>query len=417
MVNDNIIGIFYIATGVYKNYFQKFIETINYCFPNKTKKLIIISDGLKEYDNMYINGVNITVEDFISYPYPYININKFQIIHHYAKKYKINNIVYFDSETYFFEKEESFYDDLLKQSKDKLISLIPSYFIKYTFRDFIYVVNTYTLWGQDNNFRDFDYFYSDNYDNININYKWIQTSFFICSFDILSKINNLLKDLILYNNRITGNKLNYSDELYINYLNLYYPELFHCDFYGISNDDDIPIVDSMFFYQKMFSYIEKQKLKFGGANYNFRMIMFNINSDNDINKFFIKHIHNFLLTTCNSHTINNMIFFNSIILSNEWFDDNHNIILERSFYSNKFLQLYENSDQIYIGFINKINEFTDNFNYDEFYDNDYDCIEGYDFDDIKNIKFNDIEMCCFSKRYIEAYFNNDNSFKPKKYKI
>jgi hypothetical protein len=145
--------------------------------------------------------------------------------------------------------------------------------------------------------------------------------------------------------------------------------------------------------------------------------MFNIDSDDDINKFFIKHINNFLLYSCNSHTINDKIFYSQINLNNEWFDNEHNIILERTFYTNNFIRLYEENEKIYIGFINKINDFSNKFDYDEFYDNDYDYIEGYSFDDIKNMKFNDIDMCCFSKRYIEAYFNNDVTFKPKKYKV
>ena len=91
--------------------------------------------------------------------------------------------------------------------------------------------------------------------------------------------------------------------------------------------------------------------------------------------------------------------------------------MERTFYTNNFIRLYEENEKIYIGFINKINDFSNKFDYDEFYDNDYDYIEGYSFDDIKNMKFNDIDMCCFSKRYIEAYFNNDLTFEPKKYKV
>ena len=418
MVNDNnIIGIFYIATGIYKQFFNKFLETIHYCFPNKIKKLIIISDGLKEYDNMYINGVNIIVEDFINYAYPFINIHKFNIIEHYALKHNIHNIVYFDAETCFFEKDIKFYDDLLKQSKDKLISLIPLYFYGITMREHIISSNVYSLTAQTEGFDDFSFFYkSYDYDTCDPNYKWIQTSFFICTLDYLKKLNILMNNLITYNSRIMGCKLCFSDEFYINYLNIYYPELFHADYYAYNGDDDIRL-DSMFFRQKYACPIDKQKVKFGNSNFNFRMIMFNIDSDDDINKFFIKHINNFLLYSCNSHTINDKIFYSQINLNNEWFDNEHNIILERTFYTNNFIRLYDENEKIYIGFINKINEFSDKFNYNEFYDNDYDYIEGYSFDDIKNIKFNDIDMCCFSKRYIEAYFNNDNSFKPKKYKI
>lgn len=418
MVNDNIIGIFYIATGIYKEYFPKFLETIHYCFPNKIKKLIVISDGLKEYDNNYINGVNIVVEDFISYPYPFININKLQIIYHYASKYNISNIVYFDSETYFIKKDEKFYNDLLQISKEKFISLITTFFINHNLRDHIYGMNSYTDFGEPNGFDDFKFFYNKNYQDNLSNYKWIQTSFFMCSINVLKKIYIIVKDLIAYNSRVMGCKLNYSDEFYINYLNLYYPELFHCDMYAINDNYDL--LDIMFFHHKYKTYTEKNKYKFGNLNFSFRMFLFNNNDDNEINKFFITHRNNFLLCSCNSHTISDKIFFDTINLDDVWFDDKHNIILEKGFYSNTFIRTYDFNicgNNFYIGFINKINDFSNNFDYDDFYYNDYDYIEGYSFDDIKNMKFKDIDMCCFSKRYIEAYFNNNLTFKPKKYKV
>lgn len=418
MVNDNIIGIFYIATGIYKQFFNKFLETINYCFPNKVKKLIVISDGLKEYDNMYVNGVNITVEDFINYPYPFININKLQIIQHYAIKHNINNIIYFDAETYFIKKDENFYDELLKKSNEKFISLIPIFFVEHTFRDHVYGMNTYTNFGETNNFDDLSFFYNNEQHNNLNNYKWIQTSFFMCSLDILSNINTIVKDLIAYNNRVMGCKLNYSDEFYINYLNLYYPELFYCDFYMLNKDYDFNF-DTMFFYQKYKSNYKKNTYKFGNLNYNFRMFLFNNNDDNEINKFFITHRNCFLLCSCNSHTINNKIFFDEIFLDDIWFDNDHNIILEKTFYSKTFIKTYDFDicgTNLYIGFINKINDFSNNFDYNKFYNEDFDYIEGYSFDDIKNMKFEDIDMCCFSKRYIEAYFNN-TEFKPKIFKL
>ena len=96
-MNNETIGIFYIATGVYKEYFENFINTIKYIFPGYNKELIIISDGLKEYDNKFINDAHVHVEDFINYPYPFININKLQIVNYYAEKYNINMIVYFDT--------------------------------------------------------------------------------------------------------------------------------------------------------------------------------------------------------------------------------------------------------------------------------------------------------------------------------
>ena len=243
----------------------------------------------------------------------------------------------------------------------------------------------------------------------------------MCSIDILKHIYIIVKDLISYNSRVMGCKLNYSDEFYVNYLNLYYSELFHCDFYAkdlYANAKKYNL-NTMFFHHKYKTYTEKNKYKFGNLNFSFRMFLFNNNDDNEINKFFITHRNNFLLCSCNSHTISDKIFFDTINLDDVWFDDEHNIILEKGFYSNTFIRTYDFNicgNNFYIGFINKINDFSNNFDYDDFYYNDYDYIEGYSFDDIKNMKFKDIDMCCFSKRYIEAYFNN-TEFKPKIFKL
>lgn len=238
----------------------------------------------------------------------------------------------------------------------------------------------------------------------------------MCSKDILNEISKLLHDLISYNIRVMNLKLNYSDEFYINYLNLYYPNKFYADYFCYS--DECNNLNTIFFHQKKYYSNLKLKLKFRNKNFNFRMILFNINDNDAINKFFINHINSFLLHSCNSYTKNehnDKIFHSNINLFDFWFDNNHNIILERSFYNDTFIKLYTYSDNLYIGFINKINDFSNNFDYDHFYNENFDYIKGYSFKDIENMKFKDIDMCCFSKRYIEAYFNNDTKFIPKIY--
>lgn len=420
-MNSDILGIFYIVTGIYKEYFNDFINTIQYIFPGYTKKLILISDGLDEYNNMYINDVNICVENFINYPYPFINTNKLQIVEYYANKHNINNIIYFDSDTYFIpNKEKSFYDDLVKKSNEKFVSLIPPYFIKFTFRDFIYVMNNFSLFGENNKFHDFKFFYNgENYDTIDTSYKWIQTSFFMCSKSILHNLNEILIDLISYNIRVMGCKLNYSDEFYINLLNVKYnSDLFFADFYGQDKDENNKF-DTVFFYQKIKNIDIKQSLKYGNLNKNFRMFLLNNDdniSENDIYKFFINHRKNFLLSSYGYNIHAKQLFFDFLYLDFTYFDGQENIILHKDLYSNRFIQLYD-ENELCIGFVNKINIFSDNFNYDKFYDENYDYIEGRSFNDLKEMNFYDIDMCCFSKRYIEAYFNDNINFEPKIYKI
>lgn len=406
-----MIGIFYIATGIYKQFFKDFLDSLKYMLPNTYKQLIVISDGLKEYDHTYINGLNIFVEDFIDYPYPSININKFQIIYHYASKYRIDDIIYFDSETKIKEGfDDAFYNDLISLGRSKFVSLIPPYFINKTFRDYIYVINNYSLYGTPENFNDFDFFY----DLIDTDYKWIRTSFFVCSKEILNELYNLVKDLISYNYRVMGLKLNFSDEFYVNYLNVYYPEKFHGDFYEY-NIDDVNEYEysykNAFFYQKQFRPSNKVKLKFGNCNSNFRMYLLNnrnINSKYDIHKFFIKHHNDFLLSSygpTNDDELNN-IFFSNLYLYDYWFEGKDNIITKKDLYTNNFIKLYEESDNMRIGFINRLNLYINNFDYNKFYNEEYDYIDGRSLDDISNMNFYDIDMCCFSKRYIESYFNN-----------
>lgn len=115
-------GIFYVATSVYKDYFKYFIKTVEYIFPNKEKELIILSDGLREYNNKKLNNIHIIVENIIDYPYPIINLCKFQNVYYYANKYNIDYILYFDADSIIFKKDESYWewiDELL--ASDRLI--------------------------------------------------------------------------------------------------------------------------------------------------------------------------------------------------------------------------------------------------------------------------------------------------------
>ena len=44
------IGIFWLGTSVYKNYFDNFISTFRNLFPNDEKTLVVLSDGFEELD-------------------------------------------------------------------------------------------------------------------------------------------------------------------------------------------------------------------------------------------------------------------------------------------------------------------------------------------------------------------------------
>lgn len=419
---ENTIGIFYIATGTYKKYFNNFAKSLVYLFPNNKKKLIVISDGLKEYDNCKINNIDVIVEDFIDYPYPFINTNKLQIINHYAKKYNISTIAYFDADTEIIKNEqENFYDNLLEISKTKFISTIPPYFIKFNINDLIYAVNNCSFFGSNCKFSDFEFLGIGNL--IEKDYKWMQTSFFICTYDILNNISNKVRQLICYNSRIMGYKFNYSEELYVNYLNLYYPELFHIDYYWYDSNDpnvynnytDKKYRINVFFKQKFYNDQLKQNNKCIYDNYAIILNNAEINDKKIIDKFLINHTNEFIYISYGKNDLTNNIFLFCLNLNNQWYDGLHNIMLCKEFYSNDFLWCYDKKENANVIFINKIDDETINFNYKFLYNNDYDYINEYSLDDLKNVNFYDIKMCYFSKRYINAYFNNDKNFKPKIY--
>ena len=205
-------GIFYIATSVYKNYFEYFLKTVKYIFPNKQKELIILSDGLNEYNDKQIVNIHIIVKNIIDYPYPLINLCKFQTIYHYAKKYNIDRILYFDADTIVFEKDDNYWnwiDKLLDTNK-----LICSYHPHY-------------LYNNESIFYNDGFIYNDsnlgvycNPEYIHNNKCYIMSSFFmgsIQSIEYISKSIYKMTSIDLRKNRWIPW---FSDEAYLNALNV-----------------------------------------------------------------------------------------------------------------------------------------------------------------------------------------------------
>lgn len=76
-----ILAIYYIATSVYKELFPEFLENVPKLFPSFHKKVVVISDGLQEYDG--ISGPSYKVQVFSDIehrPWPYIALHKMDII-------------------------------------------------------------------------------------------------------------------------------------------------------------------------------------------------------------------------------------------------------------------------------------------------------------------------------------------------
>ena len=109
------IGIFWLGTSVYKNYFDNFISTFNNLFPNDEKVLVVMSDGFKELNNNFIGNSLIIHKEVIDFPYPLVTANKVQMVATYMKELKLEYAMYVDADTICFPKEDQFWEDLKEQ--------------------------------------------------------------------------------------------------------------------------------------------------------------------------------------------------------------------------------------------------------------------------------------------------------------
>lgn len=105
------IDIFYIATGVYCEYFPKFLETLPLFFPDIEKRVSIISDALKEYDGYNANNIAIKVIHQLDLPYPIIPLLKTYFIKTYLP-FDSEYIFYFDADTFFLKKDKEYWEQL-----------------------------------------------------------------------------------------------------------------------------------------------------------------------------------------------------------------------------------------------------------------------------------------------------------------
>lgn len=78
---QKVLAIYYIATSVYKENFPRFLESVPKFFPTFHKKVVVISDGLQEYDGRTGQGYEVQVFSDIEHkPWPYIALHKMDII-------------------------------------------------------------------------------------------------------------------------------------------------------------------------------------------------------------------------------------------------------------------------------------------------------------------------------------------------
>lgn len=107
------IDVFYIATGVYSDYFKVFFETISAFMPSAYKRIHVISDRLGEYKGLMLHDKSVEVIPILDLPYPVIPLLKTFLIKTYMKD-DMRYVFYFDADTAFVEKDEAFWNTMLQ---------------------------------------------------------------------------------------------------------------------------------------------------------------------------------------------------------------------------------------------------------------------------------------------------------------
>ncbi len=73
--------IYFIATSNYKMGFEPFRKNIHYFFPQFNKTVVVLSDGLDEWNGTNLNGVQYKVYHIHHFPWPMITLFKMKLIH------------------------------------------------------------------------------------------------------------------------------------------------------------------------------------------------------------------------------------------------------------------------------------------------------------------------------------------------
>lgn len=215
------IGIFYIATSVYKEYFkQYFLPSINNLFPGKDKELILISDGLEQYNDIRYNKVHITVEDIIDFPYPIINLCKFQIIEKYANKHNIDIVLYFDADTLIYTKELEFWENLLNKIETENDKMHMSYHPHYLYNAGEFFTSNLFFPYKEGSICNIS---EEEKQYLNEHKCYIMTSFFMCHIKALHYFTENIYEYAKFNLRELRWIPFYSDETYLNIINLRNP--------------------------------------------------------------------------------------------------------------------------------------------------------------------------------------------------
>ena len=118
-----MIEVIYIATDDYSNFYEGFIDTIKYFFPNEKKIVRVLSNVVKDY---YVpedsNVERVEFYRIFDLFYPCINLNKTYFLSQLPKT-ECKYVFYFDADTFFNPMPMEFWCDFKKKMDDNFFCI------------------------------------------------------------------------------------------------------------------------------------------------------------------------------------------------------------------------------------------------------------------------------------------------------
>ena len=142
---EQTVDIFYIATGEYNTYFSNFYESVGNFLPGWHKRIHVITDWVRFYEDNFINNEafdwekdrEIDVHYQLDLPYPIIPLLKTTFVKAYMTD-DMDYVFYFDADTYFINRGEEYWREFVAdiESGQIIASSHPGdYHPKYTISD------------------------------------------------------------------------------------------------------------------------------------------------------------------------------------------------------------------------------------------------------------------------------------------
>lgn len=195
---DDIIGVYWLGTGIYKGYFNNFIESINNFFPKKKLILKIISDGLDEYEGYHTDHIlDTNIIHIPDMPYPLVTLLKLQWISWNMKDDRFYYFWYFDSDTVFIKKDDDIWDMIfdIQKNIDIMNSQCYEIYCQRTEEDIINHINIVSVY-KNPNFQ-IDCSLPENWE-YNKNFKYINFSVFGTNTDFMKIFALKVLDIMKY---------------------------------------------------------------------------------------------------------------------------------------------------------------------------------------------------------------------------